>query len=48
MKVVNTKQKVLIENNGYGRLENFLTVKLEKDIVDKYNCGDVVEIVIKN
>ena len=48
LKVVNTKQKVLIENNGYGRLENFLTVKLEKDIVDKYNCGDVVEIVIKN
>ena len=42
-KLKGTKQKVLIEGNGKGRLENYLQI----DVVDsKYKAGDIVEIVL--
>ena len=42
-KLKGTKQKVLIEGNGKGRLENYLQI----DIVDnKYKTGDIVEITL--
>ena len=36
--------KVLIENETTGRTENYLTVKLHKDILKNHKIGDVVEL----
>ncbi len=36
--------KVLIENETTGRTENYLTVKLYKDILKNHKIGDVVEL----
>lgn len=36
--------KVLIENETTGRTENYLTVKLHKDILKNHKIGDIVEL----
>lgn len=35
--------KVLIENETIGRTENYLSVKLPKDILKKYKIGDIID-----
>jgi threonylcarbamoyladenosine tRNA methylthiotransferase MtaB len=43
-KINGTKQSVLVEGNGMGRLENYLQIKID----DKYGCGtgDIVEMLV--
>lgn len=41
-KLKGTSQKVLIEGNGKGRLENYLQIDVDKN----YRAGDIVDIII--
>lgn len=41
-KLKGTNQKVLIEGNGKGRLENYLQIDVDKN----YRAGDIVDIII--
>ena len=41
-KLKGTSQKVLIEGNGKGRLENYLQIDVDKN----YKAGDIIDIVI--
>lgn len=40
----NTKQKVLIEGNGKGRLENFLQINISEDY--NKNVGEIIDIIL--
>ena len=39
-----TRQKVLVENESTGRLENYLQIKLNGDFKDK--IGEIIDITI--
>lgn len=41
-KLKGTSQKVLIEGNGKGRLENYLQIDVDKN----YKAGDIIDIII--
>lgn len=41
-KLKGTSQKVLIEGNGKGRLENYLQIDVDKN----YRAGDIIDIII--